>query len=132
MKRLFLNNLGWKILSVAIAVALWFAMFGGPRYQTSVSAPVQFSHAPQDLEINADRPQVVTLEVRGPSRLLEWEDLSKIVVLLDLASVQKPGERVFSLTAGDVSLPAGVDFVRAVPSEIRLRFDRPGSPPEKR
>ena len=35
-----------------------------------------------------------------------------------------PGDQTFTLSAADFSLPQGVRFVRAVPSQVRLRFDR--------
>jgi hypothetical protein len=129
MKNLFLHNLGWKLLSLAIAVSLWFIMFGGPRYNATVSAPIQFQQMPAALEIGADRPQFVTVEVRGPARPLEQAALSKIVVALDLSSVDKPGDRAFPVTEDNVdNLPAGVEFVRATPARIQLRFQPVGGP----
>jgi hypothetical protein len=32
MKRLLLENLGWKLLSLALAIALWFAVVAQPHY----------------------------------------------------------------------------------------------------
>jgi hypothetical protein len=128
MKGLFLNNLGWKLLSLAIAIGLWFVMFGGPRYDATVSAPLQLEQAPAALEIGADRPQFVTVEVRGPARVLNRAALSGAVVTLDLSSVDKPGDRAFTITQADVNLPAGVEFVRATPARIQLRFQPAGGP----
>ena len=123
MKALFLHNLGWKLLSLAIAVGLWFVMFGGPRYDATVSAPLQFEQAPAALEMNSDRPQFVSVEVRGPARQLDPSALSGVVVVLNLSSVDKPGDRAFTVTQDNVSnLPAGVEFVRATPAKIQLRF----------
>jgi hypothetical protein len=129
MKGLLLDNLVWKLLSLAIAVSLWFIMFGGPRYDATVSAPLQFQQAPAALEIGADRPQFVTVEVRGPARPLDRAALSNVVVALDLSSVDKPGDRAFPVTQENVSnLPAGVEFVRATPAKIQLRFQPVGGP----
>ena len=43
---------------------------------------------------------------------------------LDLAGVNAPGERTFTISTAALSLPEGVVFLRAVPSQLRLRFDR--------
>ena len=32
MKRLLLENLGWKLLSLTLAVLLWFVVVGAPEY----------------------------------------------------------------------------------------------------
>lgn len=32
MKKLLLENLGWKLLSLALAVVLWFVVVGAPEY----------------------------------------------------------------------------------------------------
>ena len=32
MKRLLLENIGWKLLSLALAIVLWVVVVGEPRY----------------------------------------------------------------------------------------------------
>ncbi len=32
MRRLLLENLGWKLLSLAIAIFLWFVVVGAPEF----------------------------------------------------------------------------------------------------
>ena len=32
MRRLLLENLGWKLLSLALAILLWFVLVGAPEY----------------------------------------------------------------------------------------------------
>lgn len=124
MRRLLLNNLGWKLLSLAIAVVLWYAVVGEPLYEASVSAPLLLTGAPADLEISSERPERVSLELQGPSSLLDQEHLSSVAVVLDLSSVSQPGERTFTLSRENVRLPRGLTLRRAVPSQIRLYFER--------
>jgi len=50
--------------------------------------------------------------------------LAKMVVLLDLKGVTRPGERTFPIDSVSVPRPAGVDLERAVPSQIRMTFER--------
>jgi hypothetical protein len=44
--------------------------------------------------------------------------------VLNLGSVVRPGEQTFTLDQSIVNLPAGIILVRAVPSQLRLRFER--------
>ena len=32
MKRLFVENIGWKLLSLALAILLWIMVVGEPKY----------------------------------------------------------------------------------------------------
>jgi YbbR domain-containing protein len=117
------KNLGWKILSLALAVLLWWAIVGEPELATSVSAPILLRNIPADLEISSDMPDRVHLEVRGPSGKLRADNLADMAVVLDLASVHRAGERTFTIQQWNVDLPRGVVLSRAVPAQIRVRFE---------
>ncbi len=118
------RNLGWKLLSVALAVLLWIAVEGEPELVTVQSVPVYYRNVDADLTLVANPPNAVRVELRGPSDVLSRDNLSTIAVILDLAGHTGPGERVFGISRSNVNLPAGVNFVRSDPSELRLHLDR--------
>lgn len=124
MRRFLRENIGWKLLSLAIAAVLWYAVVGEPRYVASVSAPLEFSNVPRDLEISSEKPDTISLELEGPAGQLDQQDLAGVVVVLDLGSIVRPCEQAFTLGAGSAKLPSGVKLIRAVPSQVRLRFER--------
>ncbi|MDP2996444.1 MAG: CdaR family protein [Bryobacterales bacterium] len=117
------RNLGWKFLSLALAILLWFAIVGEPELATSVSAPIEYKNLPPDLEMSSDVLDRVHLEVRGPSGKLRTSDLGNMSVVLDLESVHRPGERTFTIQQWNVNLPSGVILSRAVPAQVRMRFE---------
>lgn len=124
MKRFFRNNLGWKALSVFLALVLWIGVAREPELATSVSLPLLLRNVPDDLDISSDVLERVHVEVRGPAGRLVPENLSQAAVVLDLEGVQ-PGERTFTIHPRNVrQLPIGVAFYRAVPSQVSLRFER--------
>lgn len=122
MKQLFTRNLGWKLLSLVIAVLLWVSVAREPEVATSLSVPVDFKNMRDDLDIDGNLPESVRLEVRGPSGRLTRESLSTVAVVLDLADAE-PGERTYSIRGRNLNLPTGVVFYRAVPSQLTLHFD---------
>ena len=118
------NNLGWKLASVVLALLLWFALVGEQDMATSVSAPVEFKNIPKDLEISSDVIERLRLEIQGPAAKLTSTALAHSRLVLDLRDVSSSGERTFSVLQSDLNLPAGVALNRAVPAQVRLRFER--------
>jgi YbbR domain-containing protein len=122
MKQFFTHNVGWKLLSLLIAVTLWIAVAREPELATSLSVPVEFKNTPEDLDIGANVPERVHLEVRGPSGRLSRDNLADIALILDLADAHA-GERSYTIHPYNFNLPSGVIFYRTVPTQITLTFD---------
>jgi YbbR domain-containing protein len=123
MKQFFTHNIGWKLLSLVIAVALWMAVAREPELATSLSVPVELKNIPEDVDIGSNVPDRVHLEVRGPSGRLSRDNLADAALILDLADAHA-GDRTYTVRPSNFNLPSGVTFYRAVPSQITLRFDR--------
>lgn len=123
MMRLVTENFGWKLLSLLVAVVLWLVLVGDPELTTTISVPLEFRNLPRDLDINSDMPEAIRLELQGPSAKLALGKTSNIAVLLDVSVVKKSGEKTFNIGPGNLNLPAGVQLMRAMPSQIRLRFE---------
>jgi YbbR-like protein len=130
--RALVNNPGWKLLSVLLAVLLWIAVEGEPELVTVQTVPVFFRNVDPTLALVSSPPATVRVELRGPSDILGKDNLSSVALLLDLAGQTEPGEKVFPISSANVSLPAGVNFVRSDPSELKLHLDRSkGNPAPK-
>src|SRR5580704_13412803 len=123
MIQLFTRNLGWKVLSLVIAIGLWIAVSREPEVATSLSVPVDFKNMRDDLDTSGNLPDSVRLEVRGPSGRLTRDNLSAVAAVLDLSDSQ-PGDRTYSIRGRNLNLPAGVVFYKAVPSQLTLHFDQ--------
>jgi YbbR domain-containing protein len=123
MRQLLTRNLGWKILSLLLAFAIWVAVAREPELATSVLAPVQFKNMPNDLDFGTSVPDRVNLELRGQSGRLSRNNLSDVGVVLDLAAAHS-GEHTYTIRSFDINLPSGVSFYRAIPSQITLRFEQ--------
>jgi YbbR domain-containing protein len=116
-------NLGWKLLALLIAVALWIAIAREPELATSIAVPIEFKNIPEDLDVGSNLPDRVRLEIRGPSGRLSRDNLADLAVVLDLYDAG-PGDRTYNIRPANINLPAGVSFYRALPSQITLRFDK--------
>ena len=127
MLGLVFQNFWWKVLSLAIAFAIWAMVASEPEMETSVSVPLEYRDLPDGVEISDVIPSsnTVSLELRGPSgelRSLGQNGGLRPGVVLDMAGV-RPGQHTFTIGMGDVKLPHGVRLVWARPSVVRFDFD---------
>lgn len=124
MTKLLTENAGWKVAAIAISASLWYGFVGETELATSVPVAVQFRNVPADLEVTAEQIDRLFLRLRGPATRLNASNLTQVIVLFDLAGIEKPGEHTFNLGPGNLRLPAGVHVGRVVPSQVRLTFHK--------
>jgi len=117
------HNFGWKLLSLALSVLLWYLVVGEPELVTIQSVPLLYRNLPRHLMLLPDSPSEVRAELRGPSGKLTRSTLSDVFAALDLAGISGPGMQPFTLSEADFNLPQGVSFLRAIPSQVILSFD---------
>ena len=118
------HNLGWKLASLGLASLLWLAYVGDPELVTMASVPVLYRGLAPEFVLVSGAPDDLRVELMGPSAKLTRAALSEAAALLDLSGVQRPGEQTFTLSRESMSLPSGVMFLRAVPAQLRIEFDR--------
>jgi YbbR domain-containing protein len=117
------NNFGLKLVSLALAFLLWWAVGHDPTVEAPVTAPLEFHHAPENLEMSVDGPTQVRVRVLGPERTVRRLTPGDVQATLDLTGAHA-GERTFDLTARQIHLPDGLQVVEIDPSQVRITFDR--------
>src|SRR6266851_865853 len=118
------NNIGWKLGSLLAAILLWLGVSAAPDVVANHSAPVLYRNLAPGLMVAGDSPETVHIELRGTTRQLTAAVLAGTVAVFDLSGVKSAGDRTFTISETNLNLPPGVTFLRAVPSQFRLRFAR--------
>jgi YbbR domain-containing protein len=116
------RHLGLKILSVAVALGLWFTLAGEQTVERSLRVPLELRNRPSQLELVEDPPSTVEVRVRGASSLLSQLSASDVVAEIDLA-LARTGRRYFPVARAQVRAPFGIDVVDVTPGTISLRFE---------
>ena len=88
---------GLKLIALAVAVLLWWTVGHDPTVEIVMTVPIEFHHAPEDLEMISESPLQARVTMRGPERLLRGMDASQVHAIIDLQGVS-PGEHTFELT----------------------------------
>jgi len=118
------KNLGWKLASLLLAVLIWLAYSSTPDVVTTYTAPIVYRNLASGWMVTGSSLENVHLELRGTAGRLTAASLVETVVLFDLADVKTSEDRTFTISETNLNLPPGVTFLRAVPSQLRLRLTR--------
>jgi YbbR domain-containing protein len=126
MKDLFrvyvLHNLGLKMISLALAIALWMAVSGQSPAEVAVDVPIEFHNIPPNLEIGSENIPRAQVRLRGPERAINGLRTSDVRATIDLTGAV-PGQRTFTLTE-NVSYPhEQLNVTQVTPSHLQLTFD---------
>lgn len=122
--KFLVSNFGWKLLAISSAILLWSLFVAQTEIATSIPVVVQYRNIPGDLEITADPPDRLLLKLRGPASRLSASQLAQTILLFDLKDVRTAGEQTITIGEQELGLPAGVELVRVVPSQVRLTLER--------
>lgn len=124
LKTLVTHNLGLKALALFAAFGLWYSLASEPELATIVYVPIDYKNFPKDLVVSSSVVDSVSVEARGPASRLREMQQTRIAAVIDFASVHAPGDRTFTLTGAELQPPRGVTLVRAMPAQLRFRFER--------
>lgn len=122
-QRVFVHNLGLKIVSLLLAVGLWLVVAHDPPAEVEMNVPLEFRNLPDNLEIDSASFTEAQIRIRGPERVIHGLQSTDVRAEIDLANVH-PGERTFDLTARHVHLPLDLEVVQIIPGQFHLSFDQ--------
>src|ERR1043166_9123993 len=123
LRRIFIEDWSLKLLSLAIAIALWLLVTGQNQPVTAhVNVQLNFIR-PQSLEISNDPPRTVDVMLTGSRN--KRDDLTSLdlVATVDISD-QRAGERILRLAdKAQIILPQGIKVDGFQPSAIPIRLE---------
>lgn len=108
-----------KLLSLLLALALWFAVSGEERTETSLHMALEFVNLPVKMVITGEVPAELQVRVIGPRSIVNKLSQSRLTQAIDLANY-KSGTHVFYLGPNRFSFPRGVVVTRIQPNPLTL------------
>lgn len=120
-KRIF-SDIGLKILSVALAMSLWFFVAYRGQSEMAIDVPLEFKDVPKGLEILRQNVKKVSLNISGHERLLKALRPMDVRVVIDMSKAKK-GEAVYYFDKGNVIIPRTIKVQRIEPVSVRVTLD---------
>jgi YbbR domain-containing protein len=121
-QRTFVQNFGLKLISLLLAVGLWFVVVRDPIAEVEMRVPIEFQSLPESLEVDSASSTQALIRVRGPERVIHRLEVSDVHAEINLANVI-PGERTFDLTPRQVRVPQDLEVVQVIPTQFQLSLD---------
>jgi len=126
----FIKDLGWKLFSVILAVAIWLTVnkiLGetgssaepaiGDKQTTYDDMPVLVVSAASDVRDFRVKPDAVTVTVSGAPNVMAVLQANQIRAVVDLTGIE-PAKKLRRRV--DISLPPGVRLVSVNPSTVEV------------
>ena len=123
LRRIASQNLGLKILALALAVAAWWFVTGESKVLVSFTVPLEIRNVPKGLTMTNQPAREVEVRLSGPSSLLSGLRPSEISAGVDLTTA-RAGRQVFTMDDRVVKIPPGIKVQRIFPSSIEVILDR--------
>ncbi|MCE5194667.1 MAG: hypothetical protein LLF28_04305 [Nitrospiraceae bacterium] len=122
MKKIFIENLGLKILAVSMAIILWFFVVSKGQSEIAIDVPIELKNIPQGLECVKQNTKSVSLTIRGQEIFLKNAKPADINVYIDLGKAKK-GRSAYFINKDDVKLPSTMHVLSISPSSITIDIE---------
>lgn len=123
LRRLASQNLGLKVVALALAVAAWWFVAGESKVLVSFKIPLEIRDVPKGLTVTNKPEREVEVRLSGPSSLLSRMRPSEISAGVDMAAA-RAGRQYFLLDDRAVKVPPGIKVQRIFPPSIEVILDR--------
>jgi len=111
-----------KLISILLAVILWYFVVSERSGETTISIPLDFQNIPTSLIIMKNPVESINVRIGGPATLLRGLSPKDVKAIIDLSNA-KPGLAEFAIQAEQITLPRGLRVTMISPASIMLRLE---------
>ena len=122
MKGFFTKNLSLKLISIFLAVILWYFVISEKRGVNALSIPLDFRNIPSSLIIIENPEESINIRITGPETIMRGLSPRDVKAIIDLSNA-KPGIAEFVIQFEQIIVPRGLKVTVVSPPSIILRFD---------
>lgn len=111
-----------KVISVAIAIALWFYVRGDKQKEIALNVFPSFNVISSGIDIEEVNPAKIKVILSGKFTTLLFLNSKTVKLNLPLVLTENNTEIFCRISTRDVIVPEGVEVVRTEPSELCIRL----------
>jgi YbbR domain-containing protein len=123
MRNILFDNWGIKLVSLALALTLWFYVTSKGKTEMTVTVPLELRNIPQGMAVVGNVAGSLDVRIQGQERILrDVTVVDKMAGVIDL-SLTKIGENTVHISPDDIKRPAEVSVTHMSLSEIRVKLE---------
>jgi len=123
LREYIFDNFKLKVISILIAIMLWFAISYIGESRMSVSVHITLQNLKKNFIVRKVEPDDVLLTISGPVSTLKNMRAKDIKVTVDL-SMSKSGSNIYNLQKSNVVITKGVKIEEIKPDYIIIEVGR--------
>jgi hypothetical protein len=121
LRRSIAHNFSLKLLSLVLAIGLWFTLARNPIAEVAIEVPIIFRNVPDNLGMNYERIPRAQILLRGPERAVQRLQPTDVQAEVDLSG-GRPGDRTFSSSSVYVHKPHDLQVLNVGPEKFQVTF----------
>jgi hypothetical protein len=123
LRRTITHNFSLKLLSLVLAIGLWFTLANNPIAEVAIEVPIIFRNVPDNLGMSYERIPRAQILLRGPERAVRRLQPTDVQAEVDLTAGQ-PGDRTFSFGSNSVKVhtPHDLQVLSVGPEKFQVTF----------
>lgn len=121
-RNIFLKDVTLKLLSLLVAIGLWFAVTGSERIEAVKRIPLEYITAP-GLVASADTPTAIDIRIIGPRIFIREVLERKEYIKIDIRD-RKAGLFTYKFTPDIMKLPIGIRVEDFYPSSVNIKLEK--------
>jgi YbbR domain-containing protein len=122
-----MKNIGLKLISLFLAIVVWFFVSAPrrePSSQRAFAASLSLVSLSRQYIITTEVPAQVSVRLRARRPDLDSISSRTLEASVDLSWVGRPGEATFTLRPQHLNVPRDVEVVSIDPNKIRFRVEQ--------
>ncbi len=123
LSRIRFKEWALKVLSLCLAVFLWYFVVGEDQVDINISVPIEALNLPADLVISNQYKKDIEASIRGPRSIIQELRNQNITRPVDLSKAV-PGTMVIKNEADSIPFPNGITVLRLQPANTTLLIDK--------
>lgn len=117
------SNSGFKLISLIMAIVLWFFMAMKIQSEITIEVPIKFKDIPEGYEITNRSAKTINVTLKGKESIIENIKAQDINIFIPLDNV-KEGDSIYYLTKDNLTMPEGLNLKLISPANLKVKIEK--------